>query len=814
MRSVLASVRREDGYDRVRNAVRSLEEQWRHGEPALERCWVEYDPGGTMSVLAALIKADLRCRFLRGRRPTVNEYLEQFPPLREASERVVSLIYEEFCLREETGEHPDAETFCERYAPWRDSLALQLKYHELLSRVVVPTAPPSRFPEPGEHFQEFAIDSLLGKGGAARVYRARNDLLGGREVALKVSANRGQEPSIMGRLDHERIVPVYSVVVQEETRLRGLIMPYRPGLPLDAVISRLKSLPCPRGARVLWEVVAEAANADSRTLDEHPGWSTFPIRATYAEGVAWIICTLAEAVAYAHERGIEHRDIKPANVLLTLHDGPQLLDFNLAHDPHAPDQAEAALRGGTLPYMAPEQLHAFIDPALWSSVGPATDLYSLGLVMHELLTGEAPEVPEPDLPLPRAIRSLLDRRADMRLSPRRLDPTLPHALEAIVLRCLSYSEADRYASALELAEDLQQFLNNKPLRHVKNPSISERLRNWSRRNGAALAATAALAVVAAPLSWRSLTPIEHRAEFQSAMAAVDSRADQQALALLRPLAVQYPNSPLVQLYYSAAQANMKDVEGAAARFKLAMKLPGADAVFVAGAREYPGVVKQFEALGNFFDGAFDPGANRRDARYLECKDLAGHALATAIQLGSTSERVQELDAVHDDEAANYPEALRKFTALIDQIERYPEILRNDCLKKSSCYLYRARVWIHIATRMLDRRPAGDLETSRSSFENALDDLNRAEPLLAHDDAKRLAMCDSFRAGTEIGLGRIAVRQGRREEALQHSRETQRVIARHSEKGQPVKSFEKHAALLEDLDRSIHELPAATLSSAR
>ena len=374
MRSLLASVRREDGYDRVDSAVRSLEEQWRHGEPTLEQYWAEHDSDQTTSVLAALVKADIRCRFARGGRPSVNEYLERFPRLCAEGERVLSLIYEEFCLREEQGEQPDAESFCDRYAPWRDSLASQLKYHQLLSRVVGPAAAAPRFPEPGDHFQEFAIDSLLGQGGAARVYRARNELLGGRQVALKVSPDRGQEPSIMGRLDHEHIVPVHNVVVQPGTGLRGLIMPYRPGLPLDEVIRRVKPVSRPRSARVLWEVVAAAAPTDAQALDGHAGWSAFPMRGTYAQGVAWIIGTLASAVAYAHAREIHHRDIKPANVLLTLHHGPQLLDFNLAYDPHAAEHAEAALRGGTLPYMAPEQLEAFIDPARWNAVAPRRHL--------------------------------------------------------------------------------------------------------------------------------------------------------------------------------------------------------------------------------------------------------------------------------------------------------------------------------------------------------------------------------------------------------------------------------------------------------
>src|SRR4051794_39804986 len=129
MKSFLASARHDGGLDRVDQAVKTLEEEWRHGEPVLEAHWDRYDPGGAISVLAALVKADLRCRFARGGRPAVNDYLHRFPVLRDDCERMLSLIYEEFCLLEEQGEPPDTESFCRRYAPWRDSLASQLKYH-------------------------------------------------------------------------------------------------------------------------------------------------------------------------------------------------------------------------------------------------------------------------------------------------------------------------------------------------------------------------------------------------------------------------------------------------------------------------------------------------------------------------------------------------------------------------------------------------------------------------------------------------------------------------------------------------------------
>src|SRR5262249_56943009 len=132
------------------------------------------------------------------------------------------------------------------------------------------------------------------------------------------------------------------------------------------------------------------------------------------------------------------RDVKPANILLTIQHGPQLLDFNLAESPHSASQAQAAMHGGTLPYMAPEQIEAFLNPDLWGKVGAQADIYSLGLVLRELLTGQAPDVPDDHLPPARALRDLLDRRACLTTDVRQDNPSIPHALAAIVERCLAF----------------------------------------------------------------------------------------------------------------------------------------------------------------------------------------------------------------------------------------------------------------------------------------------------------------------------------------------------------------------------------------
>ena len=184
---------------------------------------------------------------------------------------------------------------------------------------------------------------------------------------------------------------------------------------------------------------------------------------------------------YAHGRRTFHRDVKPGNVLLTLHHGPQLLDFNLAHSPHSPQEAAASL-GGTLPYMAPEQIEAFLVPERWGEVGALADVYSLGLVLHELLTGRTPDLPDAALTPVHAMRDLLDRRGSLSTDVRRYNPRVPHALDAIVKKCLCLDPKSRYATAGMLAEDLDDFLHRRPLRHAENPSRIERFVDWAARN--------------------------------------------------------------------------------------------------------------------------------------------------------------------------------------------------------------------------------------------------------------------------------------------------------------------------------------------
>src|SRR5262249_33625588 len=186
-------------------------------------------------------------------------------------------------------------------------------------------------------------------------------------------------------------------------------------------------------------------------------------RADYLRACARLVVRLAEALEHAHQRGIFHRDIKPANILLAMDGEPLLLDFNLAQDFRS-RQAHVTL-GGTVPYMSPEHLRALRsrDPATVQLIDHRADIYSLGMVLYEMLTGRSPFAwGDSYMPLPALIEAMAEERskraASLRVgvdgTPR---PHIPWTLESIVRKCLAPDPAQRYQKAGHLAEDLRRF---------------------------------------------------------------------------------------------------------------------------------------------------------------------------------------------------------------------------------------------------------------------------------------------------------------------------------------------------------------------
>jgi tetratricopeptide (TPR) repeat protein len=203
-------------------------------------------------------------------------------------------------------------------------------------------------------------------------------------------------------------------------------------------------------------------------------------RAGQVQVVAWLGACLAEALKYAHERGLVHLDVKPSNILVTADRQPMLLDFHLAREPLAPGEPGARF-GGTPAYMSPEQRRALAELRTGGRVAEVvdgrSDVYSLGLVMVEALGGSLPpEGPEP--------RPLI-----------RCNRAVSLGLSDILTKCLATRPCDRYQDAGALAADLWCELNHQPLRGVANRSVVERWRKWRRRKPHMLSVLGLLAAV-------------------------------------------------------------------------------------------------------------------------------------------------------------------------------------------------------------------------------------------------------------------------------------------------------------------------------
>jgi serine/threonine protein kinase/tetratricopeptide (TPR) repeat protein len=347
------------------------------------------------------------------------------------------------------------------------------------------------FPAVGERLGAFQLLAQLGQGARGRVFLAAQSFLADRQVVVKLTPSDGREHLSLARLQHTHIVPLYSIEEDAERRLRALCMPFFGGASLAQLLEGMRSLPVrERTGRDLLEIldrpVQEASTPDTEGPLGEGGRRRGPnpsrrllSESSYADAICWMGACLADALAYAHERGLVHLDLKPSNILVTADGKPMLLDFHLAHEPIRAGGPIPEWLGGTPGYMSPEQERALEAvrrrQTVTQPVDGRSDIYSLGLVLYEALAGDVPKRLKPPL--------------------RSWNPAVPVGLSDVIGECVRRDPRNRYPSARDLADDLRRHLDHYPLRGVRNRSLSERWRKWRQRRPHALR-VATLAVLA------------------------------------------------------------------------------------------------------------------------------------------------------------------------------------------------------------------------------------------------------------------------------------------------------------------------------
>jgi serine/threonine protein kinase len=412
-------------------------------------------------------------RWREGHSPDAAQVLSLHPELRSHKSLVLDLAYEEYCLRRKSGEPVPPSTFCDRFPTYSKSLRRILDVHDFVEHNGgdISLDDEIAWPQTDERFLGFDILDQLGKGAFARVYLAAEPALGNRLVALKVSRQGASEAEMLGRLSHPNIVPVHSIRSDDASPRTAICMPYLGRATLCDVLDLAFADGAPPKTA---EVILRAAR-ESRALPESAELPGSPQRMragdNYVDTVVRIGRQLAEALAYTHAKGILHRDLKPSNILVTPAGVPKLLDFNLSAD----TGVVADKTGGTLPYMPPELLREVIGemPPPATSGDARSDIFSLGVILYELLTGLLPfGEPRLNVPMHVAAEAHLARQQQGPRPLREKNAQVDPALEAVIYRCLALEPGDRPQTAAELAAELKRYLA--PQRRVQRLAIRHR----------------------------------------------------------------------------------------------------------------------------------------------------------------------------------------------------------------------------------------------------------------------------------------------------------------------------------------------------
>ncbi len=426
----------------IDDACDRFETAWRDGkEPQLESYLAGSSDHSRRRLVRELLTMDLEFRLGRGERPQPDAYRVAVPDHSDVIEEVFAVLDYGVPI---ISSSRDAGRIRESAD---SSVATALTVGNNLTKVILSPAVSTAM-----HTAGYEVLGEIGRGGMGVVYLARKltlnrlcavkMILAGPHTGTATAARFRAEAEMIAKLQHPDVVQIYHV--GEVEGLPFLELEYLPGGSLDKVLGGTPMSP------------ADAAR---------------------------LVRTIALAIAQAHREGIIHRDLKPANILLDAAGNPKVADFGLAKLLDSDGGlTKSRTVVGSPSYMAPEQAEGSS-----SQIGAATDVYALGAVLYELLTGRPP------FHAPTAMETLAQVKSNDPVPPSHVQPGLPRDLETICLQCLQKAPARRYATAEALGEDLRRYLAGETIQ-ARSTSIWERGLRWSRRHptlATALGVTAA-----------------------------------------------------------------------------------------------------------------------------------------------------------------------------------------------------------------------------------------------------------------------------------------------------------------------------------
>ncbi len=438
----------------LQETVARFRQAWLEGRsPTIEQ-HLPADETQAYVALIQLIQAEMELRLQGGSEARVEDYLVRYPHLSGDRDALCGLVLAEYSQRLQTHPELSPEEYYQRFPGDREALrnvlsaSLALHQDLLVDEGALGAAAPltPATPDIGERslplqFGRFELQSLVGRGGFGAVYRAYDPQLD-RHVAVKIP-HRGafetetqlnrflREARAGGRLHHPNVCPIYDVGQWEGYHY--IVMAFIEGSPLSKFIRPGKPLDCKSAAKIALK--------------------------------------LASALDHAHELGIIHRDLKPSNILIEdKRKEPVILDFGLARDyMRDPSQTQSGQVFGTPLYMSPEQARG-----VSAEVGPKTDIYSLGVVLYEMLTGQTPFSGS----MGEVFVQILTQKPT---APSRIHPGVDRTIEAICLRAMDREPRQRFATMRDFGKALKDYLT------ASDESVSppKELTSTAREAGAA-----------------------------------------------------------------------------------------------------------------------------------------------------------------------------------------------------------------------------------------------------------------------------------------------------------------------------------------